>query len=137
MKIELDTEYIEETLTLTFSEAERKQDLTGIIQEFCFGLASLFIDFSQKLNLDEKQAQGLKEVCLDVTGRDIDAMIKSILQPKDSEGEMQELIEKMIDSGFSNGDIQNCLKIVENCGSLENAVQYLKSVGKEHGIQFD
>lgn len=138
MKFKLDTEQIEDSLKLTFTKKEQKKNIAEGIQEFCYGMALFFMDFAQKLDCDEKQAAGLKDVCLDVIGRDIDAMIHDTLCNKQVDPEeMEDLTQQMEEAGFSDEEIQNAVRIVKSCGGIASATEYLKSIGEEHGIKFD
>lgn len=132
MHFSLDTEHCEE-MKLTITDKERQDGTSTVIQEFCFGMASLFVDFAMKLNCrDAKQADKLKEVCFSCIGHNIDEMIKQgLLEPKDNEideDEINDLVEQLKKANFSGDQIEHVLEIVRIAGSIEAATDYLKSV---------
>lgn len=132
MQFSLDTEHCEE-MKLTITDKERQDGTATVIQEFCFGMASLFVDFAMKLNCrDAKQADKLKEVCFSCIGHNIDEMVKQgLLEPKDNgidEDEINDLVEKLKKADFSEDQIAHILEIVRSAGSIEAATDYLQSV---------
>ena len=132
MQFALDTEHCEE-MKLTITDKERQDGTATVIQEFCFGMASLFVDFAMKLNCrDAKQADKLKEVCFSCIGHNIDEMVKQgLLEPKDNEideDEINDLVEQLKKANFSEDQIAHILEIVRSAGSIEAATDYLQSV---------
>ena len=92
MQFNLDTEHCE-GLKLRITDKERQDGLAVAIQEFCFGMASFFVDFAMKLNCDAKQAMKLKEVCFSCIDNNIDDMVNkhSLLEPKETEVDEDEI----------------------------------------------
>lgn len=132
MHFSLDTEHCEE-MRLTITDKERQDGTATVIQEFCFGMASLFVDFAMKLNCrDAKQADKLKEVCFSCIGHNIDEMVKQgLLESNDSEidqDEINDLVEQLKKASFSEDQIAHILEIVRSAGSIEAATDYLQSV---------
>lgn len=62
MKFDLDTKNSED-VKLIFSSSDYDGDLSVLIADFCFGLATFIVDLAIKLNCDTGQALGVKEVC--------------------------------------------------------------------------
>lgn len=130
-----------ENIKITLTDNDYEQDLPVLIEDFCYAMASFFVDFSLKLNCDTKQAEGLKEVILDCTGRNIEFLLKEGVLDNPIEEELEENINELINelekSGFSEAEISNIIQMVNDCGSIESAGEYLKQIASEAGIDID
>lgn len=86
-------------IKLIFSALEYEKDLADVIADFCYRLASFFVDFAMKLDCDMEQAHGLKGVFTSGIGRNIDNILEhSILDPDEEANERrkeQTLYDKM------------------------------------------
>ena len=143
MIIKLDTNNYE-GISLAITDEERENGTVDLIQEFCYAMAALFTDFSMELSCDIEQAKGLKDVCLSCIERDIDSILdEGVLEDGDDDEdiidaeEINELKDRLTDSGFDNEEIQNIISLVENFGGIENASAFLKSIGDAAGIDWD
>ena len=143
MIIKLDTNDYE-GISLTITDEERENGTVDLIQEFCYAMAALFTDFSMKLNCDTEQAKGLKDVCLSCIERNIDSILdEGVLEYDDDEEEVidaeeiDELKDRLTEAGFDNEEIQNIIALVENSGGIENATDFLKSIGDAAGVDWD
>lgn len=125
-------------IKVTLTDDDYEQEVSTLVQEFCFAMSSFFVDFAMKLNCDTEQAKGLKEVVLDCADRNIEHLLnEGLLDDKydeELEEEIDELAEAMIDSGFSNAEITNIAQLVRDAGSMEAATEYLKEFALESGI---
>ena len=133
MKFSLDTDrYDKMKLTLTKNDCEN--DLTEVITDFCYGIASFFVDFAMKLECNTSQAEGLKAVCLSCIEKNIDIILEEgALEPEKeekSEKELAELKSPLITEGFSEQEIYSIIQLVKDCGNLTAATKLLKSVVK-------
>lgn len=134
-----------ESIKLTFTDDDYDQETADLIQEFCFAVSSFFSDFALKLDCDEEQARSLKKVFLGCIDRNIDYMIdEGVLetQADEDEDEVDEdsldyLSERMEEEGFSDAEIENILQLVKNSGSMDSAIEYLKQVALDAGIDID
>ena len=139
MKFSLDTDHYED-LRLLFSESDYNKDVSDVIEEFCFAMASFFVDLSMKLNCDVNQAASLKGVCLPCIGGNIDLMLKrGVLKSADdepvSEAELDALMQGMKANGFSREEIETVVRLVKDRGSLEAAKEYLKRIVEDKGAE--
>ena len=134
-----------ESIKLTFTDDDYDQETADLIQEFCFAVSSFFSDFALKLDCDEEQARSLKKIFLGCIDRNIDYMIdEGVLetQADEYEDEVDEdsldfLSERMEEEGFSDAEIENILQLVKNSGSMDSAIDYLKQVALDAGIDID
>lgn len=139
MKFNLDTNN-RENISLKIEDNEC-EDISLAIQEFAFGIASFFTDFMMRLNCDtEEKARKVQEVCMSCIKRDLNVMIKeTLLNNNDEElkSEIENVIKEMENKGFSKEEISNITKIIEECGSLEDATYFLRKIGEENDIDWD
>lgn len=140
MKFNLDTNNYE-NIQLTFTENDCEQDLSILIQEFCYAISSFFVDFAMKLDCNTEKAKGLSEVFLDCTKRNINLMLdQGVLErqwAEISEEELKELEDKLKNSGFADDEITNIIHLVNDLGSVEAANEYLMKIADEAGIDID
>ena len=134
MKFSLDTDHYED-LRLSFSESDFSSDVSEVIEEFCFAMASFFVDLAMKLNCDANQAANLKGVCLPCIGGNIDLMLKQgVVKSADdepvSEEELDVLMQGMKANGFSQEEIETVVRLVKDRGGLEAAKEYLKRIAE-------
>ena len=113
MKFNLDTEKM--NISLSFNEDATGDELIDVVQDFCFGMASFFIDFAMKLNYTSEDVADLKDVCISCINRNIDVMVeKGVLDDEeedyDEDNDLDELIDKMNESGFSADEIDNIIR---------------------------
>ena len=155
MKFTLDTNNYE-GIELKLTDEEYDRETEEIIEEFCFAIASFLADFTIKFNCDAEQAKGLVKVCLQCIENDINHLIEQglieeygykndeelseerhITETENIVPGKAELIEKLKGYGFSEEEIAGVVNIIDELGSFELAIEYLKKIGKEHGINFD
>ena len=131
MQFRFDTNHCEK-LNLKITKQDYKEGTPAVVQNFCFGIASFFIEFALKLDCDEKQAKGLKDICLKAIENYIDKMIKDGLLNQDedevNEEELKNLVEQLEKNGFDEAEIKNVIEIVKNAGGIEAATGYFQSV---------
>lgn len=75
MRMSVDTENYE-NIKLIFSEEDYEKDLTEAIDDFCFAMAALFVDFAMQIDCDVKKAEGLKSLCMRIMDRHIKTLLK-------------------------------------------------------------
>lgn len=143
MRFSLDSDNYED-IHIEITEEEREGELQDVIQEFCFGMASFFVDFALKLNCDTEQAKGLQDVCMSCINRNIEHILDNrVLDPDDdsdddvSEDELDELLEALYAANFSEEEIDSIIELVKSSGSITAATDYLKMIGEEHGIDWN
>ena len=129
-----------ESISLEITDEEYENGTIGIIQEFGYALASFIVDVALKLDCDTEQAKGLKKVLLDIVGRDVDDILDNSvfeeLEEEDTES-MDELAERLISSGFSDEEIANIKSLVVEFGGVENALEHLKDIAVQNGLNMD
>lgn len=129
-----------ESISLEITDEEYENGTIGIIQEFGYALASFIVDVALKLDCDTEQAKGLKKVLLDIVGRDVDDILDNSvfeeLEEEDTES-MDELTERLISSGFSDEEIANIKSLVVEFGGVENALEHLKNIAVQNGLNMD
>lgn len=82
MQIHLDTDRFED-IKIILSDEEISEGLADTIQDFCYGIASLFVVFAHKINCHTKQARTLQKVFLSSTDRFITSILdKGLLAPE-------------------------------------------------------
>lgn len=145
MYFNLDTNKYEE-IKLKLSDEEVQGDLQEVIQEFCFGMASFFVDFALKINCNTEQAKGLQKVCIPCIDDCIEAILENgVLDSSEGQStdedmnikEINELIDKLHAADYSEDEINNIVQLVKSLGSIEAANDYLEEIGKSYGIDFD
>lgn len=127
-----------ESIKLEISEQERQNGMENIIQEYCFAMASFFVYFSMKLDLDTEQAKSLQKVCFSCIEILTDDMIEKVILDDEtddvSEEQLTDLADKLAENGFSQDEIENILELVKESDSIESATEYLKNIAHEAGI---
>ena len=143
MRFSLDSENYED-IHIEITDKEQKGELQDVIQEFCFGMASFFVDFASQLNCDTEKARGLKDVCISCINRNIEHILDNgILEDDDnsdddlSEDDLDELLEGLRAADFSEEEIDSVIELVKSFGSIEAATDYLKTIGEDHGIDWN
>lgn len=143
MIFNLDTNNYED-IHLDITEEITQGDIPNLITEFCYGIASFFMDLASQLDCDTEQARGLKKVCLDCINNNIDCILDSNILEDDSEGsgaisqeEKDELVDCLVEANFSEDEIHSILDLVQSQGSVENATDYLKQIAKENNTDLD
>ena len=139
MKFEMDTQNFED-MKLIISDEEYNGEATDLINDFCFAMSAFFASFAQRIIGDMESVKKLKKVCYSVTDRMIDEFFERNEQDDKSNvdnSKKEELIEKLKDYDFSEEEIAGVVNIIDELGSFELAIEYLKKIGKEHGINFD
>jgi hypothetical protein len=130
MELRVDTERLE-SLSLTFSDEDLQNELSTNIQNFCYGMAALYMDFVDKIGCDSERATSFKEVFFSCMGRDIDLFLRAgILEHLDEDEEKipeecEELVERMREKGFTEEEIADAVQLVKTCGGLEEATGHL------------
>ena len=51
--------------------------------------------------------------------------------------QLSDLTKMMAEHGFAEDEINNIVEVVKSCGSMESAIDYLKEIGEEAGIDWD
>lgn len=121
-------------------------DLEENILDFCFGISALFTDFCMQLGLDQEQARGLLDVCQSQMTQNVGDMLSRGLLDSDgeeddetdgvSDDEIDELEQAMTDAGFSAAEISNIFTLVKDAGSMNAALDILKGIGEDAGIDW-
>lgn len=79
MLFNLDTDDYE-AIKIDITEKDEEKELGEIVSEFCYAIASFFIDFSTKLNAKNKeQIDVLKDVCSSCIDNYIDIIANEVL----------------------------------------------------------
>ena len=130
MIFSLDTDDYE-TIKIAITEEDKEKEMGEIVSEFCCAMASFFIDFSTKLTVKRKeQIDVLKDVCFSCIENYIDTIANEVFcnstTPAD-EG-MSNFVRKLQDANFSEEEIESLLNFVKNCGSIEEAQEYLNKL---------
>lgn len=70
--------------------------------------------------------------------RDLDLLIKKTLlnNNEDLKCEIEGVIKEMEKNGYSKEEISNITRLIEECGSLEDAIDFLRKIGEENGIDW-
>lgn len=135
MKFSLNTENCEE-IKLDMASSEINE-VRNAIEEFCFGIASFFIDFMHQVGCKtEEQAKGLQEVCVSCIKRNVEIMIKEGLLSinEDLNREKEELVRQMKKHGYSDEEIENMTQLLIECGSIEKLNEELINLGEENEL---
>ncbi len=74
MKFQLDTEDME-TIKLTFSDEDLKNELSENIQDFCYGWRHFLLILRRRLAVTRKKALELKDLCFSCAGNDVEALL--------------------------------------------------------------
>ncbi len=140
MKFNLDTDNFE-NIKITFTDEEYELEVPDLIEEFCFAMSSLYLDFALKLDCNTEKAKGLKEILLDCTERNIDMLLdKGILENLKSEDreeleeELEELSENLAEADFTEEEIDYIVELARTLGSVEAVNDYLKEIADEAGL---
>jgi len=130
MIFSLDTDDYE-AIKIDITEEDEEKELGEIVSEFCYAMASFFIDFSTKLNAKNKeQIDVLKDVCSSCIDNYIDIIANEVFNNPTTPGDegMSDLLRKLQDANLSKEEIENILNLVKNCGSIEEATEYLNKL---------
>ena len=133
MKLYLDTK-APETISLRMTVEERIDMFEGV-SELSFGISALIIDFlHQRAKSDDYQK--MQEVILELIPLYIERLLdECVLEQEDSQnidGDVAQLRVQMEQSGeFSEEEMDTIIKLVIDSGSLESALEYLKSIAGE------
>lgn len=130
MIFSLDTDDYE-TIKIAITEEDKEKEMGEIVSEFCYAMASFFIDFSTKLKVKRKeQIDVLKDVCSSCIENYIDIIANEVFSNSTTPAEegMSDLVRKLQDSNFSEEEIESLLNFVKNCGSIEKAQEYLNKL---------
>lgn len=137
MKFYLDSDNYE-SIKLEISEQERQNGMENILQEYCFAMASFFVDFSMKLDLNTEQAKSLQKACFSCIEILTNDMIEELILDDEtddvSEEQLTALANKMAEVGFSQEEINHVVEMVKESGSFESAQEYFKNIVREAGI---
>lgn len=139
MKFVQDTDGDELNLILTADD--RKKELEELVEDFDSGMAWFFILFASRLHCDRKQAEGLREICVEHIGNVIDSMLqdnvleqledtikKGILaglELDDIPEKYEELRVQFRNAGFEEELIETVIRLAEECGGPVEAMEYL------------
>ncbi len=139
MRFYLDTDDYE---SIKIEMSDKDGEVQDIIQEFCFAMASFFVDMANKLDCNTESAKSLQKVCSSCIERDINVILDNEVLNSDNEEEindeqLSDLTKMMAEHGFSEDEINNIVEVVKSCGSMESAIDYLKEIGEEAGIDWD
>ncbi len=136
MKLTIDTKNPIPHIEMT--EEEENSVLSKNLAEFCFGIASLAVDYIGQ-TVKPKDYENLKKALVHITSDMLDKMLEEgVLDDDELEEEMENLREQLeANGGFSNEEIEAVLNIVRETGSMEAATKFLMSVGEEAGIDME
>ena len=120
-------------------------DLEENILDFCFGMSALYADFCMQLGLDQDQSRSLLDVCQSCMTRNVEEILsQGVLESDDEEDEvngvsdeeLDELEQGMTAAGFSTEEISSILTLVKDTGSMDAALDVLKGIGEDAGIDW-
>ena len=141
MKFYFDTEK-SEVIQLHF---DKEAGLEENYMDFCFGITAFFTDFCMQLGLDAKDATSLLGVCQSRMTQFLEdfiseGMLDQDVEEEKAEGvsadELDELEQDMRDAGFSDEEISNIIAFVQDAGSMDAALEALRGIGEEAGIDW-
>ncbi len=140
MIFNLDTSHYE-TTKIFLTDKECDAAIPELIEEFCFAIASFFLDFAVKLDCDKKQGDELKDIVLDCTGDIIEHLLENdLLKPSEDESPEEETdtqTEETENAGFTEADIANIVQLIEDCGGLASTKEFLRQYAAEKGIDIE
>lgn len=119
-------------LNLIFTETD-EVGTVKLVEDFCDGMAWFFIMFAARVGCQSENAKVLKKVCMEQIEKTVDAVIddgnleklQKVLEESIPE-EYAELAQKMEEEGFDEDWIRGAIRLAQECGSVEGAIDFLK-----------
>lgn len=127
MRFYLDTNHFD-TLSIQLTKEEQENLDAEVVSNFLSSIASFTADFAlNKMEITDKEtALNFKDLCFEVIGNVYEDIIEeSFSEEDDEEEDYENLVNQLVEKGYSPQEIEEILALIEEKGGLSNALELI------------